>query len=119
MNWQTVEAWWLAQSGGVRQALTALLAAVCSACAFLFLSYDLHSEHSAMLDRKELSIGKPDAWFHWLDSSNHDAQGFGSRRETSFRVFSLSFGAGAVSYACASLLLRIRRCGKSQPISRQ
>ena len=119
MNWQPFETWWLAQSRGVRMALAALLAAACIACAILFLHYDLRSEHSAALDRTEFTIGKPDAWLRWNKTGMHDPGTFGFTRESGIHLFTLSFGAGVIAYACAVLLVRIGRCGKRANTTRQ
>ena len=112
MNWQTVETWWLARSAGARKMLTALLTVACITCAFLFLSYDLHSEHSAALDRTEFTIGKPDAWLLWRKTEKRGTGTFGFTRESGLHVFTLSFGAGVLAYAFAVALVRIARLSR-------
>ncbi len=109
MNWQPFENWWAAQGLTIRRALAALLALVCAGCAFLFLSCDLQTEHSAALDRTGFTMGKPDAWLVWRKTVRHSPENAGFTREHGLRVFTLSFGAGALAYGCAVMLVRIAR----------
>jgi len=122
------ETWWLSRPALLRKIIKAVLVLLTLYSAFLFFSFNFHSEGKGdSAERHEhttFAIGTPEPWFHWektteqtaietsSGSSMHSKFGFNMHTSSGFNVFTRSFGAGILCLLIVSFLGRIKSCEK-------